>query len=167
MASAVGVCDNCGSLSGSCRWAMPDSASCGLTGWLSELRLAAALEGPLHNRWFHSVSNDSGLLAETPLPGLAHTARVWVVPKTMTTVKWYCWMDSVFYYIILTITINRYPYSKFLLDFPALISESVLSPSYGLSLEHFHISRSSANKKYFPFCSRHFRDLFFYFLKSF
>lgn len=32
MASAVGVCDNCGSLSGSCRWAMPDSASCGL-GW--------------------------------------------------------------------------------------------------------------------------------------
>lgn len=77
MASAVGVCDNCGSLSGSCGWAMPDSASCGLTVDLSELRLAAALEGPLHNRWFHSVTNDSGLLAETPLPGLAHTARVW------------------------------------------------------------------------------------------
>lgn len=89
------------------------------------------------------------------------------VLKTMTNVKWYCWMDSVLYYIILTITINRYPYPKFLLDFPALISESVLSPSYGLSLEHFHISHSSANMKYFPFCSRYFQGLFFYFWNTF
>lgn len=89
------------------------------------------------------------------------------VPKTMTNIKWYCWMDSVLYYIILTITINSYPYSKFLLDFPALMSESVLSPSYGLSLGHFHISRSSVNMEYFPFCSRHFQGLFFYFWNTF
>ena len=55
---------------------MPDSVSCRLTFDLPELWLGAALEGPLHNCWFHSFTNYNGLLGETPLPGLAHTARV-------------------------------------------------------------------------------------------
>ncbi|KAI4547688.1 hypothetical protein MG293_000018 [Ovis ammon polii] len=47
---------------------MPDSASCGLTVDLSELRLAAALEGPLHNRWFHSVVEEKDSLNPSKIP---------------------------------------------------------------------------------------------------
>ncbi|KAI4578642.1 hypothetical protein MJT46_000010 [Ovis ammon polii x Ovis aries] len=68
---------------------MPDSASCGLTVDLSELRLAAALEGPLHNRWFHSVVEEKDSLNPSKIPRKPGKSLIFlvVIPASLDVVK--------------------------------------------------------------------------------